>query len=389
MIDLKPLVKFPENSNDKDSLYFYYVINKFNSIPSELQIFYEIESNKFWDLLNKKYPDCINNVNSFYNIAQHINEKENINESIDYFLELTDNLYCVFSDMVYLDDNDEEKKIISNVRFLFDKNKNSKEDINILNKEIEEIRITDDSNKYYVIISSPNGYRLQSAVIKDIDVNIKMNYGKDFVKKSDNMLKQLTEKKSGILLLFGESGSGKTTFIRYLINKIANKKTIIYVPSYMMSSLASPDFIAFMRSNKDSILILEDAEAVLCKRGNIGTDDQAVSNILNMTDGVLNDLLKLQIIATFNSNRKDIDSALLRSGRLIDEHHFTKLSKVDAEALASSLGKVTEYKNGATLADIYADVNNISNEDDEDDSDIAEEEKVVNVKKTKRVGFKK
>jgi hypothetical protein len=57
-----------------------------------------------------------------------------------------------------------------------------------------------------------------------------------------------------------------------------------------------------------------------------------------MTDGLLNDCMDIQIIATFNTNAKMIDRALTRAGRLQENYKFKKLSKSNANKLAKFLG---------------------------------------------------
>ena len=61
------------------------------------------------------------------------------------------------------------------------------------------------------------------------------------------------------------------------------------------------------------ILIIEDAERVISDRESNGSP-AGVSNILNLTDGILGDCLNIQVIATFNMKREKIDQALLRKG---------------------------------------------------------------------------
>ncbi len=56
-----------------------------------------------------------------------------------------------------------------------------------------------------------------------------------------------------------------------------------------------------------------------------GQKNQAVSNILNLLDGLMDDSLHQPIIATFNCEISKIDTALLRNGRLNANHEFKKL----------------------------------------------------------------
>ena len=82
---------------------------------------------------------------------------------------------------------------------------------------------------------------------------------------------------------------------------------------------------------------------------------KTVELLLNLSDGILNDILGFQIIATFNSSLDDIDKALLRSGRLISRKEFNPLSKKQTIELTNKLKlKNFNSKNGTTLSDIYS-----------------------------------
>lgn len=60
--------------------------------------------------------------------------------------------------------------------------------------------------------------------------DLKLHYGDDFPDIHAELLEELQEKDStGITLLHGLPGTGKTFYIRYLINEIKDKN-IIYVP---------------------------------------------------------------------------------------------------------------------------------------------------------------
>ena len=98
----------------------------------------------------------------------------------------------------------------------------------------------------------------------------------------------------------------------------------MFVPNNMADILTSPEFIPFIMKFPNSIIIIEDAEKVIRSRES-GGNNEATSNILNMSDGILGECLKTQIIATFNIDRENIDKALLRKGRLIAEYEFNEL----------------------------------------------------------------
>jgi len=145
--------------------------------------------------------------------------------------------------------------------------------------------------------------------------------------------------------------SHNTTLIRKLVAELAGDKTIIYVPSYFMFDIANPELISFISKFRNSILLLEDAEMILTSSDE--ERNQAVSNILNISDGLLNDHMDMQIIATFNVNKKVIDEALLRKGRLMVDYKFKKLTAIQATKLSKYIGLNKQYTEPKTLAEIY------------------------------------
>ncbi len=153
---------------------------------------------------------------------------------------------------------------------------------------------------------------------------------------------------SGLYLLHGQPGTGKTSFIKTILSQVKNKA--IYITPGYADQLASPDLIGVLMDHPGSVLLIEDAETVLMKRQ--ADNSNAVSNLLNLTDGFPADFLKLNIICTFNTKLDDIDSALLREGRLKGIHEFTKLSIPKANELAKHLGKEIEITKPMTLAEI-------------------------------------
>jgi ATP-dependent 26S proteasome regulatory subunit len=84
------------------------------------------------------------------------------------------------------------------------------------------------------------------------------------------------------------------------------------------------------------------------------TSNSAVANLLNLTDGLMADVLQLRIICTFNIDFTKIDSALLRKGRLKASYEFKKLETERANALAKKLGYEQEITSPMVLADVFA-----------------------------------
>lgn len=210
-------------------------------------------------------------------------------------------------------------------------------------------------NNFHVVLMNGNKFNLEKleyapkktiAAFEDL-------YNEDFYKVSDHILKRLqTERDKGIVLLHGTYGSGKTSYLRHLIKTL--EKKIIYFPPDLTRELANPNFLAFIRNHTDCILIIEDAENILAKRE--GGGNQAISNLLNISDGILGDALNIQLVCTFNCAVDEIDPALLRPGRLIAKYHFTELSPDRTNALITKLygDTVKATKPKMTIAEIFS-----------------------------------
>ena len=183
-------------------------------------------------------------------------------------------------------------------------------------------------------------------------MELELNYGPDFLKVHDVIVNKLNkEHGKGIILLHGDPGTGKTSYIKYLTSLIVDKD-ILFIPPSMAEMLSEPSIIPFLMEHKNSILIIEDAERVIADREGNGSP-AGVSNILNLTDGILGDCLSIQIVATFNMKREKIDSALLRKGRLIAEHKFENLSVDESNKLLKYLNKDHVVEKPTSLADLY------------------------------------
>lgn len=181
------------------------------------------------------------------------------------------------------------------------------------------------------------------------------NYNEDFQEFFDDMKKKITgDSKTGLYLLYGEAGTGKSSAIRHLIGQI--DRPVVYIPPQMINSLSSPEFTDLVTNAlKGSILVIEDAEKALMKRESEDGffNSELVSSVLNLTDGLYADLAQTSIIATYNCDRNMVDSALLRKGRLRSEYHFRKLTVDRSQKLMDNLGHDVNIEEPMSLADIF------------------------------------
>jgi hypothetical protein len=194
-----------------------------------------------------------------------------------------------------------------------------------------------------------NGLELKQLEVKRTNLNLDLFYEDDFKTVSDTICKRLCkDKDKGIVLLHGLPGTGKTTYLRYLIGKI--KKRVLFVSPNVAADITSPDFIELLVNNPNSVLIIEDAENVIMDRKI--SSNASVSNLLNISDGLLADFLNVQLICTFNNSLTMVDSALMRKGRLIAKYEFGKLSVEKSQRLSNHFGFDKSITKPMTIAEI-------------------------------------
>lgn len=200
-----------------------------------------------------------------------------------------------------------------------------------------------------LIVQSNNTLELKAMEIKRTKLDLDLFYEDGFVETNDIINKRLNKKDDkGIVLLHGLPGTGKTTYLRYLIGKI--KKRVLFLSPSVAGNLMNPDFIELLIDNPNTVLVIEDAENIIMDRKY--QSSSSVSNLLNISDGLLADFLNVQLICTFNSSLTMVDSALLRKGRLIAKHEFGKLSIEKAQKLSDQLGFKNEITKPMTIAEI-------------------------------------
>lgn len=206
---------------------------------------------------------------------------------------------------------------------------------------------------YYRLCAAVDGYYTSKGKIKFFkDFDIDKLYNDDF-KKEDVKIREFIneDNKSGLVVLHGDKGTGKSTYIKYLIHLFPEKK-FVYVPSNLVNLIGDPSFGSFLTSLDNSIIVLEDCENVIQDR-KITASASAVSLLLNLTDGILSDDLSIKFICTFNDKMNTIDSALLRKGRLVSKFEFKPLCVEKTQNILNSLGYTEKITKPLPLCDIF------------------------------------
>lgn len=185
-----------------------------------------------------------------------------------------------------------------------------------------------------------------------------MHYGDGTGEWHESFVHKFCARPNGLTIFEGKPGTGKTFYLRHLMGVLRETHRFYFIPASSMEMLSRPSFVGFWADQRREysegqfVVILEDADAALMTRGADNRDQ--VSALLNLSDGMLGDFLRLQIICTINCSAADIDSALLRPGRLLCHRVFGRLDHAQAARLAEKLGRKLPCAPDYSLAEVFA-----------------------------------
>ncbi|UPK70727.1 AAA family ATPase [Chitinophaga filiformis] len=311
---------------ESSSLYYYY----FNALPN-VSFIYSINGEKALEAFRKAFADRILKVY----LREEIGDKDR-----EYKHDLA---LVVMNNESVIEIGDDYCEILHNGT--------SQEFITEITTLVRKYRTREKRRKYEInlITMGERGLKLKAMEFKKTKLDLSLFYEDDFKEIDELIYKRLnTNDDKGIVLLHGLPGTGKTTYLRYLIGRL--KKRVMFLSPSVARNIMSPDFIDLLISNPNTILIIEDAENIIMDRKTTG--NSSVSNLLNLSDGLLADCINVQMVCTFNSDLSQIDSALMRKGRLIAKYEFGKLSVHKAQQLSGKQGFNTVITRPMTIAEV-------------------------------------
>ena len=201
---------------------------------------------------------------------------------------------------------------------------------------------------YHYVIHGGSGFDITDFPLKEhVKINLEENYNDDLPhEKIMDFLN--SDKESGLVILSGLCGTGKSYYIRHLITNLKDMDFIIINES-CLCYISDPSFLKVLMKFDNAVVILEDCENLLVAREN---GNGLIGTLLNLSDGIISDAFNLKFICTFNADISSIDKAVLRKGRLKVRYEFKKLCKEKVVALGKKLGKDVPEEEMA-LTDIY------------------------------------
>lgn len=220
--------------------------------------------------------------------------------------------------------------------------------------------------------ASKNG---NNTISRDLAVpkwdDIKANYPVDVRAKIQTLVDTDFSKVASGKLVFwsGPPGTGKTFAIRSLMyawrntvipHVVIDPEAFFNDAAYMYSVILTDNYDDFgyddetgepYKGKNVHLLVVEDSPDLLFQVTR-GHNSAAMARLLNLTDGLLGQGIKLLVLMTTNETMEEIDSAYLRPGRCLQKLEFSKFDSLEAGDWLKAHGSDASVKEAA-LAELY------------------------------------
>lgn len=194
-----------------------------------------------------------------------------------------------------------------------------------------------------VVFNHPANF---DSLVLDPDLKSKIRHDLETFLKSKQYYHKLGRVWKRSYLLYGNSGTGKSSFIAAAANLL--HYNVYYVNLSQVADEADLNSL-LLQTTCQSLIVVEDLDRYVSERSSARITS---SGLLNFMDGLLN--AQDERIFIFTMNSKDgIDAALLRPGRIDMHIHFPMCDFVSFKNLANNYLGVKEHKLFPQVEEIF------------------------------------
>lgn len=331
-------------SKEDDDNNFLYCWNVFGDRPNKIKIYQNYSKNNFNEVIDKYTLE-----KNFSSEVIPADDFDIINDI--YFIKVSETIYISY----ILLDRESDSSFIHEITFYFKSYQDDASLVDEITNTLSDCQVNFENEdetccKLNTIYITPTGLEIEPISTIDLDDNVELFFSEKTLKSVNKLCKSIKKSNKGLTILYGERGTGKTSIIGYITDKV--DRIVIYIPnSFLETTLNNSEFINFLKKFQRPIIVIDDCEMIfneLFTKSNI-----YVNNLLQMVEGLLSDSIQVNFITIFNvEDENEIDHALLECNSLIDVIEFEYLNKEESNILSKHLEHNNKYKNKTKLIDI-------------------------------------
>jgi len=170
------------------------------------------------------------------------------------------------------------------------------------------------------------------------DEFLQLCYGQDIELWLEQFADRTRIRAGGLTILEGPPGTGKTSLLSIMMRRLEKSHVFYVLQAAQDHTLSAPEVVPFWQTqnkrhpDRVKVIVIEDAERLLWPRD--GSNREAVSTVLNIADGLIGRMLRLHIVCSVNARLNELDPAIMRPGRLMNQRAFRRLPRHTAKRLA-------------------------------------------------------
>lgn len=335
------MINLQLNTDDNQTGDYLHICEVFNKRPNRLIVHDTFEGKLFIEKINTISVEFSDQDIHFIEMLPQ-DDKYLINQRI--LKKLSDDIFISFLEL----DNENEDYLISEVLFYFKNSENREKIENIIEDLSTSILDSSESvNKINILSSNAGVLDLDSIQIDNIE-DIDLFYQENVIKSINKTIKCLKKQNSGLSIIRGEIGTGKTSIAKYIAQQL--DEITIFIPiNFIEQSINNPDFRNFLKKYKKVLIVVDDCDFF----NFLGKNNFLASNILQLVDGVLSDLISVQVLLIFNVDSDyQIDQVYEDANCLVDIIEIDTLCGEKATELSKHLNHNRKYKSDTKLIDI-------------------------------------
>jgi len=328
-------------SDDNQTNDFIEVCEKLNQRPHRLVI-HETYSG----------PDFIEHIDKLENLYEN-HFTEMIPQDDDYIQ--NQRILRQISESVFISyleiDKTNEDFAVSEVLFFY-KNTNDFEKLENLISELSEFVIdfsSSESHKINILSVKENALSIEPLILNQQE-NIELFYHQDSFTKVQKLIKKSKKTKTGISILWGDFGCGKSQLSKWICQSI--DEICIYIPLNLIDqSINNPEFRQFIKKWGKVFIVVDDCDFLFNPL--FGKTNYFSHNLLQIVDGIFTDVCQVQFLLIFNiKSEEEIDQDLLDSNSIIDVIEIKELTQEESNELADHLNSKKKYKQSTRVIDV-------------------------------------